>query len=52
MEKETKKEEVELTEVVTNTAQAFKLPDGTVVDVNGLLVWVANKLLHLEKTVG
>ena len=49
---EEKKEEVELTEVVTQTAQAFKLPDGTIVDVNGLLVFIANQLIQTRKSVG
>lgn len=49
---EEKNETVELTEVVTQTAQAFKLPDETVVDVNGLLVWVANQLINIRKAIG
>ena len=49
---EEKKEQVELTEVVTQTAQAFKLPDGKVVDVNELLVWMANQIVVIRKVVG
>lgn len=49
---EEKKEEVELTEVVTQTAQAVKLPDGTIVDGLGLQVWMANQLINLRKAVG
>ena len=51
-EKETKKiTEVELTQVVTETAQAFKLPDGTTVDINGYLVWLGNQILAIKRGV-
>lgn len=45
------KEEVELTEVVTQTSSAFKLPDGTVTDANGLFVWIANQVLKIKRAV-
>lgn len=46
-----KKEEqkVELTKVVTGTAPAFKLPDGTTVSFEDYLVWMGNKLIKIEK---
>lgn len=47
-----KAEEVELTEIVTQTSQAFKLPDGKVVDVNELLVWMSNQIIELRKAIG
>lgn len=41
--------DVELTEVVTQTAQAFKLPNGEVVDANGYLVWLGNIVYRTSK---
>lgn len=52
MAEKEKTEAIELTEVVTGTAPAFKLADGTVTDANGLLVWMANQLLQIKKVVG
>jgi len=49
---EEEKKEVELTEVVTQTAQAFKLPDGTILDVNGYLTWIGNQIIGLRKALG
>ena len=49
---EEKKNEVELTEVVTQTQQAFKLPDGTVLDVNAYLTWIGNQLIEIRKAIG
>jgi len=51
LKSEKKKIEVELTEVVASTDIAFKLPDGTIVNQNGLLVYIANKIDKLEKTL-
>jgi len=48
---EKKKPEVELTEVVATTDIAFKLPDETIVNQNGLLVYIANKVDKLEKAL-
>jgi len=49
---EEEKEEVELTEVVTQTAQMFKTPEGTMLDLNGYLVWLGNQLIKIRKAVG
>lgn len=46
---EEKIKEVELTEVATQTAQFFKLPDGTIVDGNGLFVFMSNLLIKIDK---
>lgn len=51
VKKESAQTEVELTEVVTQTDIAFKLPDGTIVDDKGMQVFIANKLLRLEKAL-
>ena len=51
-DKPKKKEEpkvVELTQIVTQTAEAFKLPTGEVVDLNGYLVWLGNLVYELKK---
>lgn len=51
-QKESKKiAEIELTEVVTQTAEAFKLPDGTTVDINNYLVWLGNQVLAIKRGV-
>lgn len=42
---------VELTEVATETVTAFKLPDGTVANMDGLLLWIANTLWDIKKAV-
>jgi hypothetical protein len=58
MEEETKKDkkeakkEIELTQIVTQTAPAFKLPDGTIIaDLNEYLVWLGNLILETKKAV-
>lgn len=49
---EAKKEKVvEMTEVVTQTAQAFKLPNGEVVGMNELLVWIANSIVEIKRKI-
>ena len=49
---ETKKEEqVEVTEVVTQTDRAFKLPDGTIVDTTSYLAWLGNLVYKLSKSI-
>jgi len=44
-------EEVELTEVSTASAPAFKLPDGTVVGLEQYMVWLGNMVYHIRKNV-
>jgi hypothetical protein len=46
-----KSTEVELTEVPTETAQLFKLPDGNVVNHNDYLVWLGNNILAIKRSV-
>jgi len=48
---EKKKEEVELTEVVTETGLAFKLPTGEVVNSNEYLVWLGNNIWEIKKAL-
>lgn len=55
-EKETKKkpenkDEVELTEVVTETGLAYKLPTGEVVDERSYLVWLGNLVWKTYKSI-
>jgi len=45
------KSEIELTEITTDTAQAFKLPNGDIVNANELLVWMANQIQDIHKSV-
>lgn len=50
--KEEPKEElkqVEATLMIESTKPAFKLPDGEIVEVNELLVWMANKIYEMSK---
>lgn len=47
-----KKDEVELTEVVTGTAPAFKLPTGEVLNFEQYLVWLGNCIWFLRKNIG
>lgn len=42
---------IELTEVVTGTAPAIKLPTGEVISAEAYLVWLGNKILKIEKAV-
>ena len=48
-EPKTNKEIVELTQVVTGTAPAFKLPDGEVVGMEDYLVWIGNLVWNIKK---
>lgn len=41
--------QIELTQVATQTADAFKLPDGTIMDTNQYLVWLGNQVLETKK---
>jgi len=50
--KEEKKDEVELTEVVTQTAPAIKLPDGNVVSMEQFFVWLGNQVYEINKNTG
>lgn len=45
------KEQVELTEIVTQTDIAYKLPTGEVVDLKGYLVWLGNLVYKISKSV-
>ena len=51
MTEKTEKQEqrVEITEVVTQTERAFKLPDGNVVDTQSYLAWLGNLVYKLSK---
>jgi len=51
-EEEKPKDAVELTEVVTQTAPAVKLPDGTVVQMEEYLVWLGNLVYKISKNTG
>ena len=50
---ETKKksEEFELTEITTETAQVFKSPEGEILNHNQMLVWIANNILAIKRSV-
>lgn len=50
-EEKVKTEAVEATQVVTQTAPAFKLPDGEVVGLEDYLVWLGNTVLAMKKAV-
>lgn len=56
MEKEEKKEEpkdeVEITQVITGTAPAFRLPDDRVVSLEEYLVWLGNLIYKIKKNLG
>ncbi|HDK42726.1 MAG TPA: hypothetical protein ENG87_05060 [Candidatus Pacearchaeota archaeon] len=45
------KDVVELTEVVTETGLAFKLPDGKIVNSDEYLVWLGNTLWDIKKAL-
>jgi len=55
-EKPKKEEEetapVNLVEVTTQTAPAFKLPDGTIVGTEDYLVWIGNLVYKINKNTG
>ena len=40
-----------ITEVVASTSNAFELETGEIVDLNGLLLRIYNKLLRIERSV-
>ena len=43
---------VELTEVVTGTAPAYKLPDGEVVGTEQYLAWLGQQIWQIKKNTG
>ena len=51
---EEKREEprVELSRIVTQESPAFKLPDGSVVELYDYLIWLGNQILEMRKVVG
>ena len=51
--KELKKQEgtVELTEVVTQTAPAIKLPDGKIVSMEEYFAWLGQHIYHISKNI-
>lgn len=44
--------EIKLVEVVTATAEAFELPDGTKLTDRGYAVWLGNQILKIAKASG
>ena len=42
---------VELTEEVTQTQPAFKLPNGEVVRLNDYLVWLGNEVYKIRRSI-
>ena len=50
-EKKEVKPEVKLIEVPTGSALAFQTPDGDILSQEGLLVYLANKIVNIEKAV-
>lgn len=42
---------VESTEVASQFSQAFKLPNGEIVDSTGLLIWLCNQVLDIKRAV-
>ena len=44
-------EKVEATKVVTQTSDAFKLPNGEVALLHDLLIWMANEILAIRRAV-
>ena len=43
--------EVELTQVVTGTAPAYKMPDGEIYQAEELFAWMANCIWQIKKQV-
>lgn len=48
---EVKSKQAELVEIPTQTTHAVKIEDGSVVEINELLVMIYNKLIKIEKAV-
>lgn len=51
-EKIIKNDKIELTEIVTQTNNAFKLPSEDVVNLEQYLVWIGNELIKIKKIIG
>lgn len=49
--KKSKDSTYEVTEVVTQTGKAYKLPNGDVVQIDELLVDIANRVYNIERSV-
>lgn len=51
MEEEVKKTGVEIVQVATATAPAYKLPDGTVVTPEEFIAWIGQMIYEIKKAV-
>lgn len=52
MEEEQKKRQgIEMTQVTTQSAPAYKLPDNSIVGLDEYLVWMGNTLLEIKRAV-
>ena len=51
-EKEGKSNKIQLVEVTTQTAPAFKLPDDSIVGMEEYLVWIGNLIYKIDKNTG
>lgn len=50
-EEKPKKQEIKLAEIPTQHVRGYEFPDGTVVAEDGLLLWMANKILRIDTAV-
>lgn len=50
--KENKTNDVQLVEVTTQTAPAFKLPDNSIIGMEEYLVWIGNLVYKIDKNTG
>lgn len=48
---EEKKQEITLEEVPTQFTAGYKLPDGSVVTAEELLLWIANQVWEIKKAL-
>lgn len=51
MTEKEKEQPIEATQIATETEVGFKLPDGSVVNKDGLLLWIAQRVHKIEKAV-
>jgi len=51
-EKEKETGDIQLVEVPTQVAPAYKLPDGSVVGMEDYLVWIGNLIYKINKNTG
>jgi len=51
-EKKENVEGVQLVEVTTQTAPAFKLPDNSIISMEEYLVWIGNLIYKIDKNTG